>query len=177
MIEPRIRNLTRPQGEPRMSVRILSSFLIAIVLAPLAGATPVHAGQPRPWLCRDKPVFSSEHAMNYDLSARAGLQWQIFFMQFEPNAAHDGFEITDSKEVGLRGVTQSGKLAPGRYFTVAMYRQRAGVWVCHKYSRVQPNPKGVANICYGREDPTCLVTLTVKDNMAIATPVVPVPMP
>ncbi|HVA80329.1 MAG TPA: hypothetical protein VNF29_05350 [Candidatus Binataceae bacterium] len=160
-----------------MTARSWSRISIGIILATLSLAGPARAGQPRPWLCRDKPVFSSDHAMNYDISARAGLQWQVFFMQYEPDAAHDGFDITESKELGLRGVTQSGKLAPGRYFTVAMYRQRSGVWVCHKYSRVRPNPKGVANICYGRDEPTCLVTLGVKNNMTVAAPVVPVPMP
>ncbi|HUY26334.1 MAG TPA: hypothetical protein VMV27_02850 [Candidatus Binataceae bacterium] len=160
-----------------MTVRTGTSISIALLLTMFAMAQPVCAGQARPWLCRDKPVFSSDHAMNYDLSARAGLQWQVFFMEYEPNAAHDGFDITESKELGLRGVTQSGKLAPGRYFTVAMYRQRAGVWVCHKYSRVKPDPKSVANICYGREEPACQVTLSVKNNMKIATPVEPVPMP
>ncbi|MGB6552589.1 MAG: hypothetical protein WBE78_03795 [Candidatus Binataceae bacterium] len=158
--------------------RILKTISVAIVLAAIAISAPAHAGEPRPWLCRDKPVFSSEHMMNYDLSSRAGLQWQIFFMSFDPNSAHDGFEITDSKELGLNGVPMTGKLSPGRYFTVAMYRQSAGVWVCHKYSRLQPSPKGiVANICYGRQEPTCLVTLTVKDNLSVVAPVVPVPMP
>ena len=100
-----------------MSIRILKTRILkpisaAIVLTAIALCAPAHAGEPRPWLCRDKPVFSSEHMMNYDLSARAGLQWQIFFMTYDPNSAHDGFEITDSKEVGLRGVTQTGKLSP-----------------------------------------------------------------
>jgi len=158
--------------------RILETISAAVVLTAIALCAPAHAGEPRPWLCRDKPVFSSTHMMNYDLSARAGLQWQIFFMTFDPNSAHDGFEITDSKELGLRGVPATGKLSPGRYFTAAMYRQSAGVWVCHKYSRLQPSPKGiVANICYGRQEPTCLVTLTVKDNLSVMAPVVPVPMP
>ena len=99
-----------------LKTRILKPIFAAIVLAAIALSAPAHAGEPRPWLCRDKPVFSSEHMMNYDLSARAGLQWQIFFMTYDPNSAHDGFEITDSKEVGLRGVTQSGKLPPGPLF-------------------------------------------------------------
>lgn len=161
-----------------MSVRMLTRFTIAVAVATLtlAAANPACAAQARPWLCRDKPVFSSDHPMNYSISARAGVQWQLFFMQYEQNAAHDGFEITDSKEIGPRGATQTGKLSPGRYFTVAMSHQH-GVWICHKYSRVQPNPKGVANICYGRTDPTCLVTLDVKNNMSIATPVEPIPMP
>ncbi|MHB8380902.1 MAG: hypothetical protein ACYDC3_00980 [Candidatus Binataceae bacterium] len=163
-----------------MSIRFLKKISAAIVvaLATIAIYAPAYAGQPRPWLCRDKPVFSSGHAMSYELSSRAGLQWQVFFMTFDPNAAHDGFEIADSKELGLRGVPQTGKLSPGRYFTAAMYRQGAGVWVCHKYSRLQPNPKAiVANICYGRQEPACLVTLTVKDNLSVVAPVVPVPMP
>ncbi|MGH7782203.1 MAG: hypothetical protein ACREQR_20515 [Candidatus Binataceae bacterium] len=161
-----------------MSVRIAKKILTAAVLLAIAVAAPAYAGQARPWLCRDKPVFSSEHAMDYRLAVNPGPRWQIFFMQFEPNAAHDGFDITDSKEIGGRSSNLSGKLSPGRYFTVAMYQQRPGVWVCHKYSRLQPSPKGmVANICYGREESSCQVTLTVKDNLSVTPPVVPIPMP
>lgn len=161
-----------------MSIRFLGNSILAGVAVTVLCAGTAFAGRARPWLCRDKPVFSSNHPMDYSLSSRAGVEWRVFFMSFQLDAANDGFDIVASKELGLRGVTKTGKLPAGRYYTVAMYRQHAGVWVCHKYSRVQPNPKvAVANICYGRDEPTCVVNLSVKNDMPIAVPVTPVPVP
>jgi hypothetical protein len=36
-----------------------------------AGALPAHAAEARPWLCRDKPVFSSSSAMTYQGAGQA----------------------------------------------------------------------------------------------------------
>ena len=60
-------------------------------------ASPAFAEQGRPWLCRDKPVFSYDRAMEYEATARPGRQWRIFFMQYSPDAAHDGFDIVNSR--------------------------------------------------------------------------------
>jgi hypothetical protein len=154
-----------------MEIRFPARLTIAIALigATLAPAS-ARAMEPRPWLCRDKPVFSSDKPMQYELSARPGTQWQMFFMQFDPNAAHDGFSITQAREIGLRGVTEKGKLPPGRYFAVALRRRSGAVWICPGYVRESPKiqPGIVAKLCYGESEPACLVDLIVTPDHPMA---------
>ncbi len=130
------------------------------------------AAEARPWLCRDKPVFSSDHAMEYQVTARPGRQWRIFFMQFEANSAHDGFEVTNSRELPSRGEALTGRLDPGRYFTVALYRSGSGSWICPGYAHDDHNPKPgeLSNLCYAEDGPPCLVNLTVKPDHSLAQP-------
>src|SRR5216684_7608774 len=101
-----------------------TGILIAILSASLSILFPCAAiaEEPRPWLCRDKPVFSYDHAMQYEATARSGRQWRIFFMLYSPDSAHDGFDIVKSQEIGSRGDPQMGSLNAGRYFAVALYR-------------------------------------------------------
>src|SRR5271155_3540463 len=103
-------------------LKIARSILIAAVLAMLA-ATSALAQEARPWLCRDKPVFSYDRAMEYQVTARPGRQWRMFFMQFSPDAAHDGFDIVNSREIASRGDLIAGNLTAGRYFAVALFRR------------------------------------------------------
>jgi hypothetical protein len=143
-------------------VNRLARVSCAILLAAAAffeSAGAVLAGEPRPWLCRDKPVFSDSHPMQYEVSSRSG-GWQIFFMQFEMNAAHDGFSIKDSRMLGP--APQTGILPPGQYYAVALYR-KGSVWVC-SYGEESSRPPGiVVNLCYGNDSSTgCLATLKVK---------------
>jgi len=137
------------------TVRTLSVLLFALLVS-----TTVFAQEPRPWLCRDKPVFSYDRSMEYQVTARPGRQWRMFFMKYSPDAAHDGFDIVDSREV--RG-DASGSLTAGQYFAVALYRQ-GGHWICPDYTHDDRNPKlgEVSNLCYGDGGPPCLVKLKVK---------------
>ena len=138
---------------------------IAIVTASLVmfSSRAVSAEEARPWLCRDKPVFSSDHAMQYNATARPGRQWRIFFMQYSPDAAHDGFDIVNSGEIGSRGDPARGNLAAGRYFAVALYRGSGSHWICPDFTHDDRNPSlgEVSNLCYGQDGPPCLVNLKV----------------
>ena len=53
-------------------------------------AMPARAAEARPWLCRSKPVFSSDSAMSYRVVNHGGSRWELLLMQFEPGSAHDG---------------------------------------------------------------------------------------
>ena len=68
--------------------------------------------------------------MQYEATARPGRQWRIFFMLYSPDAAHDGFDIVKSQEIGTRGDAQMGSLNAGRYFAVALYRGNGSHWIC-----------------------------------------------
>lgn len=141
---------------------------LSVVLFAAMVSTTVFAQEPRPWLCRDKPVFSYDRSMEYQLTARPGRQWRMFFMKYSPDAAHDGFDIVGSREV--RG-DASGSLTAGQYFAVALYRQ-GGHWICPDYTHDDRNPKlgEVSNLCYGDGGPPCLVRLQVKPDHNLAMP-------
>ncbi len=143
-------------------MKLLKFFSTAAILATLL-ASPAFADEARPWLCRDKPVFSYDRSMEYQVTASPGRQWRIFFMLYSPDAAHDGFEIVNSREVSSRGDPIGGNLAPGRYFAVALYRE-GGHWICPDYTHDDRDPKlgEVSNLCYGEDGPPCLVKLRVK---------------
>src|SRR5579864_5018051 len=127
-----------------------------------AGALPAHAAEARPWLCRDKPVFSSSSAMTYQVANRGESRWELLLMQFEPESAHDGYEIVASQELPAGAGQAGGPLAAGRYFAVAMYRGGGGRWICPGYAEDKDRPAGaVSHICYDEESPGCPVTLTV----------------
>jgi len=145
-------------------------FSIAAAIATLFAAS-AFAQEARPWLCRDKPVFSYDRSLEYQVTARPGRQWRIFFMQYSPDAAHDGFDIVNSREIGARGDPVTGNLAAGRYFAVALYRE-SGHWICPDYTHDDRNPKlgEVSNLCYGDGGPPCLVKLQVKPDHHLAAP-------
>jgi hypothetical protein len=143
--------------------RISSLVALTMLLS-----TAAFAQEARPWLCRDKPVFSYDRSMEYQVSAQPGRQWRIFFMQYSPDAAHDGFDILNSRAVSADPV--GGNLSAGRYFAVALYRQ-GGHWICPDYTHDDRNPKlgEVSNLCYGDGGPPCLVKLQVKPDHNLAT--------
>ncbi|HZC45043.1 MAG TPA: hypothetical protein VE243_01135, partial [Candidatus Acidoferrum sp.] len=80
----------------------LARFLWIAAAIAIALPRPALAEEGRPWLCRDKPVFSYDRSMEYQVTARPGRQWRIFFMRYSPDAAHDGFDIVNTREVGTR---------------------------------------------------------------------------
>jgi hypothetical protein len=149
--------------------------IAAALVTVLAGSA--FAQEARPWLCRDKPVFSYERSMEYQATARPGRQWRMFFMQYSPDAAHDGFDIVNSRELSSRGDPTAGNLAAGRYFAVALYRGAGGHWICPDYTHDDRDPKlgEVSNLCYGEDGPPCLVKLRVKPDHNLAMPSAPPP--
>jgi hypothetical protein len=127
-----------------------------------ANEPPARAAEARPWLCRAKPVFSSNSAMNYQVINHGGSRWELLLMQFEPESAHDGYEVVASQELSAVAGRAGGTLAPGRYFAVAMYRGEGGRWICPGYAADRDRPAGaVSRICYDEDSPGCPVTLTV----------------
>jgi hypothetical protein len=142
-------------------LKVLTGSLALIPSIFLASTRVSWAGEPRPWLCRDKPVFSDSHPMQYQVSAKRG-EWQIFFMQFQINAAHDGFSIRESRE--LTRTPQSGTLPSGQYYAVALY-QKGGAWICSYGEDSSRAPGDIKNLCYGPEDDlSCPATLSVKSS-------------
>jgi hypothetical protein len=157
-------------------VRLGTFLFIAAALATVVAGT-AFAQEARPWLCRDKPVFSYDRSMEYQVTARPGRQWRMFFMQYSPDAAHDGFDIINSRELSSRGDPVAGNLASGRYFAVALYRGAGGHWICPGYTHDDRDPKlgQVSNLCYGEDGPPCLVKLEVKPDHHLAMPSAPAP--
>lgn len=155
--------------------RVARFFSTAAVIATML-ASPAAAQEARPWLCRDKPVFSYEHSMQYQVTARPGRQWRLFFMQYSPDAAHDGFDILNTRDISSRGDSVAGSLTAGRYFAVALYRQ-GGHWICPDYTHDDHNFRlgEVSNLCYGDGGPPCLVKLLVKPDHPPAIPGAPAP--
>jgi hypothetical protein len=137
---------------------ILARAICGFVVA-ASTLSAAYAAEPRPWLCRDKAVFSADKPMLYEVGSRAGRGWQIFFMQFEPGATHDGFEIVSEHRLATKA---SGKLSAGRYFVVAMHLA-GGHWVCHESAETSHPSGEVARICFTQEESSsCRVELTVK---------------
>jgi hypothetical protein len=153
-------------------LKIASTLMLAAAFA-MCTANPALADQARPWLCRDKPVFSSARAMKFEVTTRPGRQWKMFFMQYSPDAAHDGFDIVNSRELSAGGDSMTGRLEAGRYFAVALYRGAAGHWICPDYAHDDRTPTSgaVSNLCYGAEGPPCLVNLNVMPDQNPAAPV------
>lgn len=152
-------------GEKRGDAMKLGRYLLAVscgIGLVAAGALSAHAAEARPWLCRSKPVFSSSSAMTYQVVNHGGSRWELLLMQFEPDSAHDGYEVVASHELPAGAGQAGGSLAPGRYFAVAMYRGEGGHWICPGYAEDKDRPAGaVSRICYGEDSPLCPVTLTV----------------
>jgi hypothetical protein len=141
--------------------RLISTAILAAGMLATAAAV-AFAAEPRPWLCRDKPVFSSSGPMTYDASMRGGGHWVMTFMRFDPSGGHDGFTVFDSREVSGQ---VSGTLERGQWYAVGMYREE-GRWVCA--GPAQENHQFVAGIvrdlCYGRADGGCDVKMIVRES-------------
>ena len=129
----------------------LAAAVFAIVIAPVA-----HAAEPRPWLCRDKPVFSSGHPMSYRITTSSRAHWELFLMQFSPGGGHDGFDIAQT----ISG-TSSGQLTAGRYFAVALHRAGSN-WICPSDVDEETPAGTIANLCFSASDGGCSVKFVVK---------------
>src|SRR5258708_30971109 len=108
-------------------MRVLRFFSTAVAFAILI-ASPSFAEEGRPWLCRDKPVFSFDRSMEYVATARPGRQWRIFFMQYSPDAAHDGFRIVNSRGISAHRDSVTRNIPPGHFSAAAIHRD-AGRYV------------------------------------------------
>lgn len=138
----------------------------------LAASSRARAVEPRPWLCRDKPVFSDPHPMNYKAQAQKGREWHIFLMQFTPGGGHDGFDIVKTIELPRGGAESSGQIPAGQYFAVALYHNAGGYWICPGYAGEQsPRPLGViTSLCFSDGDSGCKVKLTLSGDTTTQAP-------
>ena len=133
---------------------------VALILS----AAIVLAVEPRPWLCRDKPVFSSGHAMTYEVSNRGGGHWVITFMRFDPAGGHDGFTVISSREIAGR---IEGTLEAGQWYAVALYREGSH-WICPEVADESDRSSNgaVSNLCYSEQEGGCAVKLVVRNGGA-----------
>lgn len=137
-------------------------YLLGLTLV-LLGAGAASASEPRPWLCRDKPVFSTSGPSRMDLSSHDSRHWQVFLMQFDPSGGHDGFTVTNNYDLGP-GVRHAGEdLIQGRYFAVALYGS-GGRWICAGPVSDQHTPGMIASLCYSPDGGSCDVSLDVKSS-------------
>ncbi|MGH8013956.1 MAG: hypothetical protein ACREQ4_15820 [Candidatus Binataceae bacterium] len=133
--------------------------MVLITVTALLGvfAASTKAEEPRPWLCRDKPVFTANTPVKYGVEGGRG--WVLTLMQFQLGSGHDGFTVVSTRSLG--GSVQ-GHVAAGSYYAVAMYR-RGDRWICPGYAREadEPKPGVVADLCYGEHYGDCRVRLSV----------------
>ncbi len=137
-------------------ISLLSGLMLVLVAA---GATS--ASEARPWLCRDKPVFSLSGPSRMNLSSHDSRHWKVFLMQFDPSGGHDGFTITNTYDLGAGARDAGEALIQGRYFAVALYGS-GGHWICAGPARDERTPGTIASLCYSAGGGDCDVTLNVK---------------
>jgi hypothetical protein len=143
---------------------------IAIVFVATMGAgSRALGGEARPWLCRDKPVFSSDKPMTYEATNRGGGRWLMTFMRFDPSGlGHDGFTVASAREVTAH---TNGTLDSGQWYAVALYGS-GGHWICpgNAAENDEPAPGMVSSLCYGRDPGECTVKLLVQPQSAGSGP-------
>jgi hypothetical protein len=141
-------------------------FAVAFGLVCAGPGTIAHAAEARPWLCRDKPVFSSSKPVHYEAKSRGQRHWRLFLMQFVAGGPHDGFATVGSDDIPAGTSHAEGKLASGQYFAVALYLGQGGHWVCPGSAQEAEGthaPGVVSELCYSDDDSdSCLMRLTIR---------------
>ena len=145
-------------------------FIIFVALFTML-TTSAFAAEPRPWLCRDKPVFSSDQPMTYELTSSSRREWHLFLMSYSPAGGHDGFDVVKVIDAP-RARAATGHIAAGRYFAVALYHNASGYWICPGYAgdRTSGQLGLVSALCFSDDDSGCPVKLTVKPDHTTAAP-------
>jgi hypothetical protein len=143
----------------RSMMRFWSIAIVLVGIVTIGSGSAVFGAEARPWLCRAKPVFSSDKPMTYQASSRRG-SWLLTFMRFDPSGGHDGFTVASARDVG---VNTQGTLEPGQWYAVALYRA-GGHWICPGNAGESDEPATgvVSDLCYGRDQGECTVKLTVR---------------
>lgn len=147
-----------------LNVKRLRILLFALVIVPmLTGLIFVQgarAAEPRPWLCRQIPVFSGGKAMTWRATKPGAGHWLMTFMHYDPAGGHDGFTVVATSEVN--GGAAAGTLAAGQYYAVALYRS-GGHWICPANASENhvAAAGAISKLCYGEDDDSCDVKLVV----------------
>ena len=146
-------NVTRPR-------RLLPAVLLVPLLAGLIFVQGARAAEPRPWLCRQIPVFSGGKAMTWRATKRGAGHWLMTFMHYDPAGGHDGFTVVATSAVS--GAAAAGTLDAGQYYAVALYRS-GGHWICPANASANHAAAAgaISKLCYGEDDDSCDVQLVV----------------
>jgi len=143
---------------------MMKSWCMAIALlsvATIGAAALAYGAEARPWLCRAKPVFSSNRPMIYEATNRGGGSWLMTFMRFDTSGlGHDGFTVSSTKDISGR---TEGRLDSGQWYALALYRS-GGHWICPGNAEESDEPGSgvISSLCYGRDPGECTVKLTVR---------------
>jgi len=133
--------------------------VVGIIVAALGVHSQALAAGARPWLCREKPVFSSGNAMTYQATNRGSSRWLLTFMRFDPSGlGHDGFTVLSTQNLAVHS---EGRLEPGQWYAVALYRA-GNHWICPGNARKSDEPAVISSLCYGKDAGDCTVKLTVR---------------
>lgn len=140
--------------------RLAALRMIVPMLALLGAGRTALANEPRPWLCRQIPVFSGVKSMTWKATKRGAGHWIMTFMHYDPAGGHDGFTVVSTQEVA--GGAATGTLEAGQYYAVALYRS-GGHWICPGNARESHDSAtgAISNLCYGEDDGACDVKLMV----------------
>jgi hypothetical protein len=144
--------------------------VLAIVIVVITGAgSHAFGAEARPWLCRAKPVFSSDKPMTYEATNRGGGRWLMTFMRFDPSGlGHDGFTVSSAEDVSTH---IQGNLEAGQWYALALYLS-GGHWICPGNAAESDEPAAgvISDLCYGRDLGECTVKLTVRPLSAASGP-------
>ena len=140
--------------------------LAAIIVSCAVFGSSAEAAEARPWLCRDKPVFSSNHPVRYEAVRHGGRHWRLFFMQFVPNGPHDGFTTTASDDIPVGASSAEGELGAGQFYAVALYLAQGGHWVCPRSvedADAARDPGVISDLCFSDESSgSCRMRLIIR---------------
>jgi hypothetical protein len=142
----------------------IGAFALAVLFA-----QPAWSAQPRPWLCRQIPVFSDSAPMTWHATKRGTGRWLMIFMRYAPAGGHDGFTIVSTHNVNGEA---DGALAAGRWYAVAQYSAE-GHWICPGNVNESSPAGSISNLCYGEDDGACDVKLVVKSASTSSSSLVP----
>ena len=136
------------------------SCLIAALLFIAAATTSSSAAAPRPWLCRNIPVFSGVKTMSWSATTSGPGEWLMTFMHYDPSGGHDGFSVVATSELHAR---TEGTLEAGQYYAVAMHRTGEH-WICPADASEDDSVSSgvISSLCYGRDEDSCDVKLVVR---------------
>jgi hypothetical protein len=161
-------NMGKLQGSSRLRKLAVRAILCAAVVGCVCACLQSIAGaaEARPWLCRDKPVFSSDQRVHYEARSRGQRHWRLFFMQFVAGGPQDGFAVIKSDDIEAGSSRAAGELGKGQFFAVALYLAPGGRWVCPRSAEEAEEPRGpgvVSQLCYSDEESdSCRVRLTIR---------------
>jgi len=147
-----MRNVTRRR------ILLLLLLIVPVLTVPLFGRD-APAAEPRPWLCRQIPVFSGVKSMTWRATKRGAGHWIMTFMHYDPAGGHDGFTVVSTREVDGQA---EGTLDAGQWYAVALYRS-GGHWICPgNASESHDSVAGaISDLCYGEDDGSCDLKLVV----------------